>query len=209
MTPVFQVKALVSLESGGVPTAYLSSQQTLREKRAVFAVSCSASDHCRHSCMPTVVKELNGVLPSVSLWTCLCSQETPQSPQQEGACHVVQELRKDRPSLKLLYITPEQLVASAALTDALQQLKQRGLLARFVVDEVRLLPSASTLDNCSTAEVLKMPLPANCALLQISSTVTVSECLEGGSLGDNRLTVCMLTQNWAITAGTLREPMGP
>ena len=33
VTPVFQVKALVSLDSGGVPTAYLSSQQTLREKR--------------------------------------------------------------------------------------------------------------------------------------------------------------------------------
>ncbi len=36
---LLQVKALVSLESGGVPTAYLNSQQTLREKRAVFAVS--------------------------------------------------------------------------------------------------------------------------------------------------------------------------
>ena len=49
---------------------------------------------------------------------------------------LAQELRKQRPSLKLLYITPEQLVASAALMDVLQQLMRRNLLARFVVDEV-------------------------------------------------------------------------
>lgn len=49
----------------------------------------------------------------------------------------MQELRKERPTIKLLYITPEQLVASAALVSALQALQSRGLLARFVVDEVR------------------------------------------------------------------------
>ena len=48
----------------------------------------------------------------------------------------MQELRKERPTIKLLYITPEQLVASAALVSALQALQSRGLLARFVVDEV-------------------------------------------------------------------------
>lgn len=48
----------------------------------------------------------------------------------------MQEMRKEKPSLKLLYITPEQLVASTALIDSLQNLKRRGLLARFVVDEV-------------------------------------------------------------------------
>ena len=45
-------------------------------------------------------------------------------------------MRKERPSLKLLYVTPEQLVASTALLDALQDLRRRGLLPRFVVDEV-------------------------------------------------------------------------
>ena len=49
---------------------------------------------------------------------------------------LAQELRKQRPSLKLLYITPEQLVASTALVYVLQQLMRRKLLARFVVDEV-------------------------------------------------------------------------
>ena len=48
---LLQVKALVSLESGGVPTAYLNSQQTLREKRAVFAVSLS-SHPSHHSAAP-------------------------------------------------------------------------------------------------------------------------------------------------------------
>ncbi len=49
---------------------------------------------------------------------------------------LAQELRKQRPSLKLLYTTPEQLVGSTALVDVLQQLMRRDLLARFVVDEV-------------------------------------------------------------------------
>ena len=48
----------------------------------------------------------------------------------------LQELRKERPSLKLLYVTPEQLVASTALIEALQDLRRRDLLPRFVVDEV-------------------------------------------------------------------------
>ena len=98
-------------------------------------------------------------------------------------------------------------MASAALTDALQQLKQRGLLARFVVDEVSLLPSASTYDACGTPEVLTMPVPASCALPQISSTITVSACLEGVCWGDNHLPA--VSRPGFHTAGTLREPMGP
>ena len=52
--------------------------------------------------------------------------------------NMLQELAKERPSIKLLYVTPEQLVASRALEDALGSLRQRHLLARFVVDEARL-----------------------------------------------------------------------
>ncbi|KAK9901519.1 hypothetical protein WJX75_000114 [Coccomyxa subellipsoidea] len=77
-----QVRALVTTASGGVPATYLNSQQTERERKAVFA-----------------------------------------------------ELQKERPTVKLLYITPEQLVASAALGSILESLQRRGLLARFVVDE--------------------------------------------------------------------------
>ena len=57
----------------------------------------------------------------------------------------MQELHKERPSLKLLYVTPEQLVASTTLIEALQDLRRRGLLPRFVVDEVWLLPADSVL----------------------------------------------------------------
>ena len=64
-------------------------------------------------------------MPSLSVWAHDITYES-----------LAQELRKQRPSLKLLYITPEQLVASAALVDVLQQLMRRNLLARFVVDEV-------------------------------------------------------------------------
>ncbi|CAL8468018.1 g7557 [Coccomyxa elongata] len=77
-----QVRALVTAACGGIPATYLNSQQTEREKRAVF-----------------------------------------------------NELQKEQPTVKLLYITPEQLVASAALGSILESLQTRGLLARFVVDE--------------------------------------------------------------------------
>ena len=40
-----------------------------------------------------------------------------------------------KPSIKLLYITPEKLSASSKLVSTLQNLYKRNLLARFVIDE--------------------------------------------------------------------------
>ncbi len=77
-----QVQALCGLSSGGVPTTYLSSQQSKAERHAVFL-----------------------------------------------------ELRKAAPTVKLLYITPEQLVKSDRLIAELQGLCARGLLARLIIDE--------------------------------------------------------------------------
>ncbi|WIA21883.1 hypothetical protein OEZ85_004257 [Tetradesmus obliquus] len=56
-----------------------------------------------------------------------------QSAEESAA--VKRELRKARPSVKLLYVTPEQLVKSDSLRGLLQDLRGRGLLARFVIDE--------------------------------------------------------------------------
>ncbi|GAB4821155.1 hypothetical protein N2152v2_008201 [Parachlorella kessleri] len=77
-----QVQALNSLPCGGVPTTYLSSQQTKGETQAVFL-----------------------------------------------------ELGKQQPTVKLLYVTPEQLVKGSRLKETLQSLNSRGLLSRLVVDE--------------------------------------------------------------------------
>ncbi|PRW57979.1 ATP-dependent DNA helicase Q-like 1 isoform A [Chlorella sorokiniana] len=77
-----QVQALNGLACGGVPTTYLSSQQTETEARAVHL-----------------------------------------------------ELCKPRPSIKLLYVTPEQLVKGERLKRELGTLHSRGLLARIVIDE--------------------------------------------------------------------------
>eukprot|EP00887_Chlorella_sp_A99_P007924 scaffold12.g7924.t1 len=77
-----QVQALCHLASGGVPTSYLSSQQTQAERKAVFL-----------------------------------------------------ELAKPTPALKLLYVTPEQLVKGEHLRAALAGLHARRLLARIVIDE--------------------------------------------------------------------------
>ena len=65
------------------------------------------------------------------------SQDTAGERAWRACVAHAQELGKERPSMKLLYVTPEQLVASAQLEAALRSLQQRRLLARFVVDEAR------------------------------------------------------------------------
>ncbi|MCO5587461.1 hypothetical protein L7F22_041410 [Adiantum nelumboides] len=59
------------------------------------------------------------------------------SSQQSSSqsCAVIQELRKSRPSCKLLYVTPEKIAGSASFQALLKNLQQRGQLARFVIDE--------------------------------------------------------------------------
>jgi hypothetical protein len=53
--------------------------------------------------------------------------------------HCFCSCQQARPSVKLLYVTPEQLVKSDSLRGLLQDLRQRQLLARFVIDEVRMV----------------------------------------------------------------------
>ncbi|CAL4982717.1 unnamed protein product [Urochloa decumbens] len=60
----------------------------------------------------------------------LSSQQTPAQ-----ASAVLQELISGKPSFKLLYVTPERVAADYAFVEILRGLDQRGLLARFVVDE--------------------------------------------------------------------------
>eukprot|EP00850_Spirogloea_muscicola_P001788 SM000006S19553 [mRNA] locus=s6:1415426:1418651:- [translate_table: standard] len=48
---------------------------------------------------------------------------------------VMQELRKAKPTLKLLYVTPERIASNAAFQNVLWQLHAKGQLARFVIDE--------------------------------------------------------------------------
>ncbi|GMG99766.1 hypothetical protein Nepgr_001606 [Nepenthes gracilis] len=56
-----------------------------------------------------------------------------QSASQAEA--VLQELRKDKPSCKLLYVTPERAVGNPSFLRTLQWLHHMGQLAGFVVDE--------------------------------------------------------------------------
>ncbi|MQL85144.1 hypothetical protein Taro_017661 [Colocasia esculenta] len=62
--------------------------------------------------------------------TFLSSQQTAAQ-----ASAVIRELRKDRPSCKLVYVTPERIAGSSSFLDILQSLRQKGQLARFVIDE--------------------------------------------------------------------------
>ncbi|GAB2228981.1 hypothetical protein Droror1_Dr00023115 [Drosera rotundifolia] len=56
-----------------------------------------------------------------------------QSASQAAA--IIQELRKDKPSCKLLYVTPERVVGNPAFLDTLKWLHRKGQLAGFIVDE--------------------------------------------------------------------------
>ncbi|GMY21853.1 ATP-dependent DNA helicase Q-like 1 [Fagus crenata] len=62
--------------------------------------------------------------------TFLNSQQTASQ-----AAAVFQELRKDKPSCKLLYVTPERIAGNLSFLDILKCLHRKGQLAGFVVDE--------------------------------------------------------------------------
>ncbi|KAK3036742.1 hypothetical protein RJ639_029707 [Escallonia herrerae] len=62
--------------------------------------------------------------------TFLNSQQTPSQ-----AAAVFQELRIEKPSCKLLYVTPERIAGNISFQEILNCLHRRGQLAGFVVDE--------------------------------------------------------------------------
>ncbi|GER49479.1 ATP-dependent DNA helicase [Striga asiatica] len=55
------------------------------------------------------------------------------------AAAVLQELRKDKPSCKLLYVTPERIAGNLSFQEVLKCLHMKGQLAGFVVDEAHCL----------------------------------------------------------------------
>ncbi|XP_056908776.1 recQ-like DNA helicase BLM isoform X1 [Takifugu flavidus] len=54
---------------------------------------------------------------------------------EREAGRIYMQLSRKEPIVKLLYVTPEKVSASNKLISALQNLYERGLLARFVIDE--------------------------------------------------------------------------
>ncbi|KAM3378012.1 ATP-dependent DNA helicase Q-like 1 [Capsicum galapagoense] len=56
-----------------------------------------------------------------------------QNPSQAAA--VLQELRKDIPSCKLLYVTPERIAGNLSFQETLKCMHRKGQLAGFVIDE--------------------------------------------------------------------------
>ncbi|KAL3620645.1 ATP-dependent DNA helicase Q-like 1 [Castilleja foliolosa] len=60
-----------------------------------------------------------------------------QKPSQAAA--ILQELRKDNPSCKLLYVTPERIAGNMPFQEILKCLHGKGQLAGFVVDEAHCL----------------------------------------------------------------------
>ncbi|XP_028306953.1 Bloom syndrome protein homolog isoform X3 [Gouania willdenowi] len=54
---------------------------------------------------------------------------------ENEAARIYMQLSRKDPIIKLLYVTPEKVSASGRLTSALQNLYERNLLSRFVIDE--------------------------------------------------------------------------
>lgn len=52
---------------------------------------------------------------------------------------ILAKLQMHEPLLKLLYLTPEKIVASQRVKDLLTSLHSREKIARFVIDEVHCL----------------------------------------------------------------------
>ncbi|GMN44005.1 hypothetical protein TIFTF001_013195 [Ficus carica] len=83
-----------------------------------------------------------------------------QSPFQAGA--VLQELRqecsfgsrKDKPSCKLLYVTPERIAGNFTFIDVLKGLHRKGQLAAFVVDEAHCVRTF----RCASFSLIKYPI---------------------------------------------------
>ena len=64
------------------------------------------------------------------------------SAQSQGdAVAVLRELRKRKPTIRLLYVTPEKLANSEMLADILHSLDEKGQLTRFVIDEAHCVSS--------------------------------------------------------------------
>ena len=64
------------------------------------------------------------------------------SAQSQGdAVAVLRELRKRKPTIRLLYVTPEKLASSSTLADIMDQLDRNGMLTRFVIDEAHCVSS--------------------------------------------------------------------
>ena len=60
------------------------------------------------------------------------------SEHMSGECnwrYVIDDLRQESPTIKLLYVTPEKVKASQMLNSALGSLNNNGKLSRFVIDE--------------------------------------------------------------------------
>ena len=115
-----------------------------RQVQGVWPVAMQLSSHVCYAQVTALVK---ADVPA----TFLSSQQTPSERDA-----VLQELRKAQPTCKLLYLTPEQLVKSSALQDALSELHRRNLLARLVIDEVRSLVLKSLL-HLVTLNAAPMP----------------------------------------------------
>uniref|UniRef100_A0A671RVP9 RecQ-like DNA helicase BLM n=1 Tax=Sinocyclocheilus anshuiensis TaxID=1608454 RepID=A0A671RVP9_9TELE len=65
----------------------------------------------------------------------ICATSLSGDKKDSEAAKIYMQLSRKDPPIKLLYATPEKVCASGRMISALQNLYERGLLARFVIDE--------------------------------------------------------------------------
>ncbi|XP_056621920.1 recQ-like DNA helicase BLM isoform X2 [Triplophysa dalaica] len=65
----------------------------------------------------------------------ICATSLSGEKSDSQAARIYMQLSRKDPTIKLIYATPEKVSASGRMISALQNLYERGLLARFVIDE--------------------------------------------------------------------------
>lgn len=65
----------------------------------------------------------------------ICATSLSGDKKDSEAARIYMQLSRKDPTIKLLYATPEKVCASGRMISALQNLFERGLLARFIIDE--------------------------------------------------------------------------
>ncbi|XP_017207539.1 recQ-like DNA helicase BLM isoform X2 [Danio rerio] len=65
----------------------------------------------------------------------ICATSLSGDKKDSEAARIYMQLSRKDPAIKLLYATPEKVCASGRMISALQNLYERGLLARLVIDE--------------------------------------------------------------------------
>jgi superfamily II DNA helicase RecQ len=142
------LQTLAKLPGGGCPMAFLPGQLSLPICTPARLVGAALARAQHAECQHRYCSWKPGPLRDCAMHT--EASIAPLGVQRRNK--VFDELRKARPSVKMLYTTPEQLAASAGLVDRLGDLHARHALASFLLLLVLMHHARATCGECSLVD---------------------------------------------------------